>query len=126
MWLAQPALGIECGRASAGCGSDCLAVAAVGQVAGGEYALQGGRSRIAIGHDVATGIEVDESDQETRARFLADSDEDGRERDGGIAIVARVAYAQPGDMLGAVYGQHFGVCQDRDVGMCTQAINCDG
>lgn len=126
MWLAQPTLRIECGRAAAGCGGDCLAVAAIDQVAGGEYALQGSTGRVAIGHDVATGIEVDESDQETRARFLADGDEDGRDRDGGIAGVAGVAYAQPRDMLGALYGQHFGVCQDRDVGMCPQASNGDG
>ncbi|OBJ06463.1 hypothetical protein A5623_06265 [Mycobacterium colombiense] len=126
MPLAQPALGIECGRAAAGCGGDCLAIAAVDQVTGGEYALRGGTGRIAIGHDVATGIEVDEPDQGARARFLADSDEDGGDRDGGIAGVAGVAYAQPGDMLGAVYGQHFGGGQDRDVGMCPQAINGDG
>ena len=62
--MAQPALGIECGRAAAGCGGDCLAVAAVDQVAGGEYALRGGMGRVAIGEDVATRIEVDESDQE--------------------------------------------------------------
>ncbi|OMC23046.1 hypothetical protein A5738_09035 [Mycobacterium colombiense] len=126
MSLAQPALRIECGRATAGCGGDRLAVAAVDQVAGGEYALRGGTGRTAIGHDVATGIEVDESHQGTRARFLADSDENGRDCDGGIAGVSGVAYAQSGDMLGAVYGQHFGVSQDRDVGMRPQASNRDG
>ena len=26
----------------------------------------------------------------------------------------------------ALYGQHFGGCQDRDVGMCPQASNGDG
>lgn len=64
---AQPALGIECRRAAAGCGGDCLAVAAVDEVAGGEYALRGGTGRTAFGQDVATGIEVDVSDQEIRA-----------------------------------------------------------
>lgn len=62
--MAQPALGIERSRAAAGCGGDCLAVTAVDQVASGEYALRGGMGRITIGQDVATGIEVDETDQQ--------------------------------------------------------------
>ena len=65
MRLAQPALRIECGRAAAGCGGDCLAVAAINQVAGSEYTLRGGTRRIAFGQDVATGVEVDEPDHET-------------------------------------------------------------
>jgi hypothetical protein len=62
--LAQPALRIECGRAAGGCGGYCLAVAAIDQVAGSEDAVRGGTGRIASDQDVATGIELDEPDQE--------------------------------------------------------------
>ena len=62
--MAQPALCIERGRTAAGCGGDCLAVAAVDQVAGGEYTLRGGTGRIVLGQDEATGVEFDDSDQQ--------------------------------------------------------------
>lgn len=102
--MAQPALGIERGRTAAGRSGDCLAVSAVDQVAGSEYALRGGTGRIAFGQDVATGIQVYESGQATRARRLTDSDEDSRNRDSGIAGMAHVANAQPPDVLATVYG----------------------
>ena len=50
MRLAQPALGIECGRAAAGCGGDCLSVAAVDQVAGSEYAPAGTAGLMSFDH----------------------------------------------------------------------------
>lgn len=122
----QPALSIECGRAAAGRGGDRLAVAAVDQVAGSEHALRGSPGRTPLGQDVATRIEVDASDQEIRAWRLADSDDDGRDRDGGFAAAALVAYAHPADVLATVYGQDFGRCQDRDVGMTLQTSNGSG
>ena len=62
--MAQPALGVQCGRAAARCGGDCLAIAAVDEVARGEYAVRRATGRIAICQDVATGVDVDESNQE--------------------------------------------------------------
>lgn len=56
--MAQPALGIECGRAAAGRSGDCLSVAAVDQVAGSEYSRRGGTCRITSGQDVATRLGV--------------------------------------------------------------------
>ena len=99
--------------ATAGRGGDRLAVPAVDQVADGENAIDTGVGALVAGQDVAAGVEVNQSHQQIRARSLTD----GHEHRGEINVVlgggVRTAYAQPGDVVSALYGEHFGGVQDN-------------
>ena len=106
--------------AAAGGGGDRLSVAVVDQVACGENPIHMGMGARVAGQDVAAGVEVNESYQQIRARSLTD----GHEHRGEVNLVLGggvcPTYAQPGDVVSALYGEHFGGVQDNNIGLSAQ------
>src|SRR4051812_19732892 len=76
----QPALGLECGHATAARGGDRLAVREVLDVAAREYGflarLRGARLHL----DVAVVVEIEHSGEEIGVRRVADRDEESGDR----------------------------------------------
>ncbi len=90
----EPALRVERGHGTASGGGDGLAVRVVDDVAGGEDALDVGRGRARLGHQVPGLVVVELVEEQLRVRVVPDRHEEPL--GGQVARLARVQVAERG------------------------------
>src|SRR5215204_5713401 len=122
--LLEPALAIDGCPAAVARGRDRLAIARVGDVAGGEHAGDA-RHGVLFLEDVAALIHLDLTLEEGRRRGVADGSEEATHLDGLLLAGLRVLYAHPLDGILAKDLLNNRVRHERDLGVLARPLEHD-